>query len=96
MVLAIVLIAGVTPRGLAKPPHFESAIVAKIADAEATRAGYQLSEYTRGMPTYYYELEGWIVIYEHRRDKDDTLPVAANFSIHVNDNTSQAVIKPGR
>jgi len=47
-------------------------------------------------PGYHPEIGEWIIIYDHKPDKNGMTTVGNHFSIHIDDKTKQASFLPGR
>ena len=54
------------------------------------------SDYTRFKPGYHPEICEWIIIYDHKPDKNGMTTVGNHFSIHIDDRTKEASFLPGR
>ena len=91
---AVLLLTSVAPADA--KPQLTSAEVIALADVHARKEGYRLSDYTRFKPGYHPEIGEWIIIYDHKPDKNGMTTVGNHFSIHIDDRTKEASFLPGR
>ena len=64
--------------------------VTRLADAEASKSGFELKSYSAGVPNYNGDRAIWIVRYDEKVRENRAVASAVHFLIYVNDATRKA------
>lgn len=75
------------PSQAVEGPKLSRDEVVRLADAQATKSGFELKSYSVAVPNYNREKAVWIVRYDEKIGKDRAASIAVHFLIYVNDET---------
>ena len=82
----------------AEEPRLTKRRVARLADAAAKHAGYDLRRFRRLAPEFSPGGYGhdWIVLYDGKPDRNSMSTIGNHFFVHVADSDGHTSISPGR